>query len=913
MSRSALVADDRETFIKSQIIAVQKVLNKAEAPLKQKHVRSLIVGTHKERSASLFWSTVSRIPLEKSPVITWKFCNLLHKLIRDGHRKVVDDCARHISRLVQLGNFWQHLRASGYGNADAVYCRLLTKRLQFHQKYPQIPGSLQLTEQQINTISGDMNMSFELGIDLLDQIDELLAFRSAVTTLVDGYRWTSMVPQCQCLLAPLILVVLDSSLFYDLLVKIIFKLHSELPEDVLTGHRQRFMTTFKKLKEFYEGASNLQYFRYLVSVPSLPPNPPNFLQSSDLDTYRTPHAYLRDENGSDGTETPPDAQSVQDDTNMIIDLDLPETSSSVQSTFGVSPTRELEQQQMMEKMAELRRALESEMKAKDDIVMEARSRIEQYEARLVEMKEESDMYKDQSEQLNMQLQQLKDTANATEQQAEIQRQSEEKATEFEKKYTKLKSAYETFRGEHITALTELRDLRKFKTETSTEIAELKAELENERRKTEEGVQKSSDTVSELNSSLDKLKLDIENEKKASVNSQLHSLAESARGMLSHCKEELQNSSTISYPPHLAESELKVAQNSLQELFDSAKGGECDERFRREAISFLHYVCNAMVPCAAAAYTSSIEHYEPVLNACKEVIQEVSNVYIGLNGSKVPQLATSQLPKVIDLLNSLQDQVTALPTSNGDIDLEVVESQLQEEMERMNNAIKQAAERMKELQQQSKTKNSGIRLAVNDKILDHCNQLMAAVYELVEKSRDLQQEIVDAGRGTASPNEFYKRNHQWTKGLLSAAQGVGVSALELMNSADKVVLNEGKLQYLIVAAQEISASVAQLFVSSRVKADRESGKLAKLGKASKHVNECTGAVLAAVKDGKQTLEEEQLFDFSNYSLHEAKKAEMECQVRALELESLLSKERTKLASLRKQHYHMASLVDNENNA
>ena len=71
----------------------------------------------------------------------------------------------------------------------------------------------------------------------------------------------------------------------------------------------------------------------------------------------------------------------------------------------------------------------------------------------------------------------------------------------------------------------------------------------------------------------------------------------------------------------------------------------------------------------------------------------------------------------------------------------------------------------------------------------------------------------------------------------------------------MVLNEGKLEYLIVAAQEISASVAQLFVSSRVKADRESERLALLGAASKQVNEATAAVVVAVKTGKQTLEEE----------------------------------------------------------
>lgn len=66
-----------------QIIAVHKALNKNEVPLKQKHVRVLIVGTHKEKSSSVFWNTISRIQLEKNPVLTWKFCHLLHKVPLD--------------------------------------------------------------------------------------------------------------------------------------------------------------------------------------------------------------------------------------------------------------------------------------------------------------------------------------------------------------------------------------------------------------------------------------------------------------------------------------------------------------------------------------------------------------------------------------------------------------------------------------------------------------------------------------------------------------------------------------------------------------------------------------------------------------------------------------------------------------
>ncbi|KAI6176551.1 hypothetical protein M3Y97_00810300 [Aphelenchoides bicaudatus] len=840
MSRSGLQAADRETFIKTQIIACQKVLNKAEAPLKQKHVRALIVGTHKEKSASLFWNTVARIQLEK---------------IRDGHRRVPDDCSRHVSRLVQLGNFWQHLRASGYGAADAMYCRLLTKRLQFHQKFTIIPGNLTMNDHQIGSLTSDLNNAFELAIDLLDQLDELIAFKTAVLSLVDSFRWTSMIPQAQCLLAPLILVILDTSVLYDLSVKVIFKLHETLPADVLSGHRERFYALFKKIKEFYQTASNLQYFRYLVSVPTLPDSPPNFLQASDLNSYQTQHAFLRNENdGSEGTETPPDAQSLQEDS-ILIDLSMPEVAAPVGTSSSVENDRlnSLEQQ-----VNELRNALNSEMKSKEDILNEARSRIEQ---------------------------QLKEASNANEQQAEIQRQAEEKAAELERKYQKLKSAYETFRGEHLTMLYELRDLRKFKEERGTEIDELKKQLSDEQAKSLHAQQ-------------------------LLLKSQLITICESAQQMLTQCNEDLNNSSTISYPTHLAESALRIAQTWLQNLSESAAAGNINAELNKAAILFCHHLTESLVPCAAAAYNASIEHYEPVLHQCKRLTTESAELYDLLKKEAWSELNTGKLSQLIDSLKGLEHKMGALPTATGDIDAETIGNQLQEEMDRMNNAIKHAVERIKEIQTQAQQKNSGARLAVNEKILEQCKGLMAAVYLLVERSRDLQKEIVEAGRGTAPPNEFYKRNHQWTKGLLSAAQAVGVSALELMNSADKVILNEGKFEYLIVAAQEISASVAQLFVSSRVKADRGSERLSLLGQASKQVNEATASVIASVKSGKQTLEEEELFDFSQFSLHDTKKTEMESQVKVLGLEADLAKERTRLASLRKQHYHLAALVAKE---
>ena len=75
----------------------------------------------------------------------------------------------------------------------------------------------------------------------------------------------------------------------------------------------------KRLSEYF-CLFCLQYFRYLVSVPTLQ-NAPNFLQSSDMDSYETQHAFLRNEAaGSDGTESPTDSQSIQED--VLIDVSV---------------------------------------------------------------------------------------------------------------------------------------------------------------------------------------------------------------------------------------------------------------------------------------------------------------------------------------------------------------------------------------------------------------------------------------------------------------------------------------------------------------------------------------------------------------------------------------------------------------
>ena len=52
---------------------------------------------------------------------------------------------------------------------------------------------------------------------------------------------------------------------------------------------------------------------------------------------------------------------------------------------------------------------------------------------------------------------------------------------------------------------------------------------------------------------------------------------------------------------------------------------------------------------------------------------------------------------------------------------------------------------------SRSKDTGIKLEVNDKILDSCTELMKAIKMLIIKAKDLQKEIAAQGRVRAFQN------------------------------------------------------------------------------------------------------------------------------------------------------------------
>lgn len=130
--------------------------------------------------------------------------------------------------------------------------------------------------------------SFELGVEVFDYLDDILSLQTKVFVNIQMFRMSSMTPQGQCRLAPLIPLIQDSNQLYDLIVRLMFKLHANLPNDILQGHRERFRTIFCKLKEFYNTVKPLAYFADLIQVPVLPETAPNFSSKVDFGSYVPP-------------------------------------------------------------------------------------------------------------------------------------------------------------------------------------------------------------------------------------------------------------------------------------------------------------------------------------------------------------------------------------------------------------------------------------------------------------------------------------------------------------------------------------------------------------------------------------------------------------------------------------------------
>ncbi|XP_013381294.1 huntingtin-interacting protein 1 isoform X1 [Lingula anatina] len=964
---------------KPKVTSIHKAINSNEVPVKEKHARTIVLGTYHEKGAGMYWGTVNKLPLQGNHIICWKFCHILHKILRDGHKMAIVDSLKYMTHLTDLGKLWGHLK-EGYGKLIGAYTKLLVQKLAFHKKNPNIPGNLVLTDQQLDEMAGrDPNGYFELSVDMLDYMDEILSLQAAVFNSLDMSRSNSMTNTGQCRLAPLIQCIQDSCALYDYIVKLLFKLHAVIPPDTLSGHRSRFLKQYGLLKTFYLSSGNLQYFKTLIQVPVLPENPPNFLIASDLASHVTPKVVLPPEPEIETPEVETVTADLVDTTvqqsdkfDEVFGTNLGDFNFSGQNGTPSPPVPDERDQLIQQLMAEIERLKQENARLKEraeEAIGILKQRIADLEERLEEMKKQAQEAEQEKENLKSQLEaSAKDTAAV----AKLE-EMEKHAKASDEKFKKMKDIYGKLREEHVTLIRSFAEVEKQVKADKTVIEEkeqtrkaLEQELEQvkmEQQVFSESLQKSADDVSSqlaataaLNTKLEQEKQSLEEQMESldktkssleSSLSQLQSDLASLQEQLDQAKadkETTQNQHKIT----LGDMEQKMldraitegeailqdaidqfdssAHNSvmgtaeyllsraepvlplLAEFKQSIKGYGADKALLDKLIHGIltcsHGLGETIVQGKSTSNSASnVEQGDELINACRGAGEEGLQVLELLKKGALDD-ASSQLDKVTESVQKIMQLGETLLPKVEDVKTEDIGDLVDQEMQSTADAIEQATKKFQEILEQSRKTHSGIQLEVNEKMLDSCTSLIMAIKILVEKAKDLQREIVSQGRGTSSAKEFYKKHHRWTEGLISAAKAVGWGANVLVEGADKVVRGEGKFEELMVCSQEIAASTAQLVVASKVKAERGSQALAQMSHAAKGVSEATGNVVATAKNAAAMVEEQDTLDFSKITLHQAKRLEMDSQVRVLELESLLEKERVKLSELRKKHYQLA---------
>ncbi|XP_052024449.1 huntingtin-interacting protein 1-related protein [Apodemus sylvaticus] len=990
---------EREQFDKTQAISISKAISSQEAPVKEKHARRIILGTHHEKGAFTFWSYAIGLPLASSSILSWKFCHVLHKVLRDGHPNVLHDYQRYRSNIREIGDLWGHLRDQ-YGHLVNIYTKLLLTKISFHLKHPQFPAGLEVTDEVLEKAAGtDVNNIFQLTVEMFDYMDCELKLSEAVFRQLNTAIAVSQMSSGQCRLAPLIQVIQDCSHLYHYTVTLMFKLHSCLPADTLQGHRDRFHEQFHSLKNFFRRASDMLYFKRLIQIPRLPEGPPNFLRASALAEHIKPVVVIPEEapeeeepeNLIEISSGPPPGEPV-----VVADL--------FDQTFGppngsMKDDRDLQIENLKREVETLRAELEKIKMEAQRYISQLKGQVNSLEAELEEQRKQKQKALVDNEQLRHELAQLKALQLEGARNQGLREEAERKASATEARYSKLKEKHSELINTHAELLRKNADTAKQLTVTQQsqeEVARVKEQLafqmEQVKRESEMKMEEQSDQLEKLTRELAAKAGELARAQEAlsrteqngsELSSRLAALSaekEALSGAMQQREAELQAAQSLvrekdealsqeqqrssqergELRGQLAEKESQeqgLRQKLLDEQFAVLRSAAAEaEAILQDAVSKLddplHLRCTSspdyLVSRAQAAldtvsglekghaqYLASSEDASALVAALTRFSHLAADTIV--NGGATSHLApTDPADRLIDtcrecgaraleLMAQLQDRALLpraqpslmraplqgilqlgqdLKPKSLDVRQEELGAMVDKEMAATSAAIEDAVRRIEDMMSQARHESSGVKLEVNERILNSCTDLMKAIRLLVMTSTSLQKEIVESGRGAATQQEFYAKNSRWTEGLISASKAVGWGATQLVESADKVVLHTGKYEELIVCSHEIAASTAQLVAASKVKANKNSPHLSRLQECSRTVNERAASVVASTKSGQEQIEDRDTMDFSGLSLIKLKKQEMETQVRVLELEKTLETERMRLGALRKQHYVLA---------
>ncbi|XP_047132289.1 talin-2 isoform X2 [Hydra vulgaris] len=211
------------------------------------------------------------------------------------------------------------------------------------------------------------------------------------------------------------------------------------------------------------------------------------------------------------------------------------------------------------------------------------------------------------------------------------------------------------------------------------------------------------------------------------------------------------------------------------------------------------------------------------------------------------------------------------------------------------SIEAAARKLAELKPRARPREADESLNFEEQILEAAKSITAAAGALVKAATAAQRELVATGRVYAVTST--DEDGQWSQGLISAANTVVGTILQLCETANAAVQGNATEERIIAVAKGVASSTAQLLLACRVKADPNSKAQRNLQIAGNDVKRATEILVNAAKSDNTEVISVTVSQRKMTGIRQEREAENE----VLKIERELEEARQRLAQSRKAQY------------
>lgn len=914
---------------------VKKALTTAETAPKQKHIRECILYCWEHRSCADFWVNLKMQPIIHDPLGAFKALIVIHKLLMGGppvvlaesyrERQFLDTCIR---RFVASGN------GSGYGSLIQTYVSFLRDKLEFHHRFQEFTGNFDFEcyakAKGIREVNEGYQVICEL-MDLQQKLDQLQRSQSVGTSYAMDCRVALFVP-----------IVEESYGIYNFITSFLTFLFSSCSNtEPLVPLRERYVEQFFTLKRFYDDCRKIPQLTSLIAIPALPDSPPIEFRPRG-----------RSSNGVatfSGYKTPEPINNEK--------LLLQQYLQQITSSQAQLKENQLTLTQYSAKIEELEITVRT-------LTLRLSSRDEQTEAQIRSLHEQVESWKSKYEALlnafqKLQFEHSEMIARFTEEQNAQSALANDQMRRMKEEIFHLSNENKRIAMESDRLIQSLKvDLSRAMQELANS-AELKKAVvlasereQSARSRIERLLYEKDDLATELATfranalsiesrdsdrerRLDELQKMLEEEREN--RSQLERTFEDAQRTLTTAEDSI----GASFMEQLKEREL-VYEAIFTECFSSRIRQSVDD-FENLAQSgntlatiqttllFYESLFSSAEAVDVRLRSSDARDYGSLIAAVNDFCSAFNLFSLSLKGvirndgtidveTFFPQILDLSLilcsfleqqttlaslkevlSRGLDNLRHFQgytDGLNASQSTRGQTISEFVGNQLSESFKLIQESLCSLLELQQSLSLSIKVDGAHSVSAV---IIEGALAITRAIENLIKAASVVEREIVLNGKGTGSADAFYKKNHRWTEGLISAAKMVGQSTKVLIETADNIIKNDGEIDQVVVAAKDVSASTVQLVAAARVKTARDSKAQAELEEAARLVAEGVRVLVESVEQ-LQVVAKRAAIDCSEFSAQQLKVEVMNQKVKILGLEKALIDARRDLGEMQRAGYH-----------